>query len=390
MPVTENEPTLPLAPPARASLTAAVSTTCLLRTDGRAVCWGLDALGRQQLPHVVLPQDTMIRFVDLKTGPISCGLGTDASLYCLGFNESGGVGDGTTQSRTQFVRVQGGLRFRSAAAGATSTCAIAWDRAAWCWGRNDLGALGNGRLDNAPALAPQAVRGGLRFRELISVGTPCGVTTDGRAVCWGQGSGVSSYAVAFLPGRCRDRFFLNFEEEGCLQPTPVATSTMVSGLAPGGAVVCGLDASGRVLCWGDGTAYGALGDGVLRPFPAHFTVEPRPASLGLMRQVAGGGGGHFCALDESGRAWCWGNNFDGQLGRIPSGSASDSTLANPALPAPVQTALRFGQVAVGAGHSCGLTATDEVWCWGGNSSGGLGQPPQVTRSPSPVRVVLPP
>jgi alpha-tubulin suppressor-like RCC1 family protein len=380
---------LPLPLLTEPSLTASVHSTCILRTDGRAVCWGLDAVGRVQRPSVVLPQDSTIRFADLKAGAVSCGLSTDASLHCLGFNSSGAVGDGTTRPRTEFVRVLGGLRFRSAAAGATSTCAIAWDRTAWCWGRNDLGTLGNGRLSDAPRLVPQPVHGALRFRELISLGLACGVTMDGRAVCWGQQGSVSVFAVPILPGRCSDRYFSNFADGGCLKPTSVAVPIPVSELAASGGTVCGLDASGRVLCWGDGTGLGTLGDGVSQPFPPHFAVEARPARVGPMQQIAGGGE-HFCTLDAGGQAWCWGNNFGGQLGRdVPGRAAPDSTLANPALPAPVQTSLRFKQVAVGLGHTCGLTLADDVWCWGSNSAGGLGQPPEVTRSLAPVRVTLP-
>ena len=55
--------------------------------------------------------------------------------------------------------------------------------------------------------------------------------------------------------------------------------------------------------------------------------------------------------------------------------------AGPALAAkPVIT-----QVATGASHSCALDDTGQVWCWGWNSNGQLGDG-TTTSSTTPVRV----
>ena len=58
---------------------------------------------------------------------------------------------------------------------------------------------------------------------------------------------------------------------------------------------------------------------------------------------------------------CWGNNTDGQLGRITSDPA----------PAAVDG---FAAIGIGAGetHTCALRTDGKAHCWGSNSGGQLG------------------
>ena len=96
---------------------------------------------------------------------------------------------------------------------------------------------------------------------------------------------------------------------------------------------------------------------------------------------------HSCGLAEDGRAWCWGANWDSQLG-VPL--VPDRCLPSAPLPCatgalPVLTDARFETLALGGNHSCGLTSTGVAWCWGANDSGQLGDGGTTTRwSPEPV------
>lgn len=99
-----------------------------------------------------------------------------------------------------------------------------------------------------------------------------------------------------------------------------------------------------------------------------LTAEARPVfkAVSLMR---GPWSEHMCALDEEGRAWCWGYNGFGQLGNgfgLPAASV--------ATPIPVQTTLRFTRLWGMWSSTCGLTFDHELWCWGANagfSEGGI-------------------
>lgn len=112
--------------------------------------------------------------------------------------------------------------------------------------------------------------------------------------------------------------------------------------------------------------------------PAAFPSLPTPVASppGTLRAVATGDR-HTCALLADGRAVCWGDNADGQLG--------DGTTDSRNTPQDVAGSLRFTALAAGSTHTCGLTADGTVYCWGGNGSGQLGDGSGEARSePAPV------
>jgi len=84
------------------------------------------------------------------------------------------------------------------------------------------------------------------------------------------------------------------------------------------------------------------------------------------RSPLSSGTNHTCALSESKLVYCWGGDDSGQLG---TGSGIWS-------PRPVATsgAMQFVSVAVGARASCGLTSAGKAYCWGGlPGNGSLGR-----------------
>jgi alpha-tubulin suppressor-like RCC1 family protein len=76
------------------------------------------------------------------------------------------------------------LTFRQVSAGDFHSCGVTTDNRALCWGQNHAGRLGDGTSDNDST--PVAVAGGLRFLQVSAgVSYTCGVTTDNRAYSWG-------------------------------------------------------------------------------------------------------------------------------------------------------------------------------------------------------------
>jgi alpha-tubulin suppressor-like RCC1 family protein len=67
---------------------------------------------------------------------------------------------------------------------------------------------------------------------------------------------------------------------------------------------------------------------------------------------------HACALDEEGRAFCWGDNLSGQLGAGVFGGTA-------AGPVRVVGGHRFVAIDADYGRTCGLTLEGQLYCWGG-------------------------
>lgn len=89
---------------------------------------------------------------------------------------------------------------------------------------------------------------------------------------------------------------------------------------------------------------------------------------------------HACALDGSGRAFCWGNNHSAQLGaRTPErcgivGESGHRSCYPTAIDTPVAAggAMRFTSISAGRSRTCGLANGGQAYCWGGDVPGASG------------------
>ena len=89
------------------------------------------------------------------------------------------------------------------------------------------------------------------------------------------------------------------------------------------------------------------------------------------------GGAHTCALTAVGRAYCWGNNDEGQLG---TDNRTDYST-----PKAVVTDELFGSISAGSGRTCAITLDGEIWCWGSNYKGTI-VPGGTAYQEVPIRV----
>ncbi len=153
-------------------------------------------------------------------------------------------------------------------------------------------------------------------------------------------------------------------------PTPPAASSRAAALAAGNAHSCDLR-DGRAYCWGENDD-GQLGDGTTTDSSVPVAVDTSGALAGkTLTQISAGGGGGLdtCALDTAGAAYCWGSGFDGALG--------DGTTADSSVPVAVDTSgalhgKTITQVSTGSSGGCVLDAAGAAYCWGDNDYGELG------------------
>ena len=148
------------------------------------------------------------------------------------------------------------------------------------------------------------------------------------------------------------------------RPIAVDVSGLSSGvmaISAGDSHTCALMLGGAVVCWGSDT-FGQIGDRSV-PIPRLTPVPVSGLNAGVTAVSAGHA--HTCALVAGGAIKCWGENIFGQLG--------DNTISMSATPADV-IGLGSGVVAIAAriSHSCAITVGGAVRCWGYNVHGELG------------------
>jgi len=109
--------------------------------------------------------------------------------------------------------------------------------------------------------------------------------------------------------------------------------------------------------------------------------EVTPFAPECLHVVEVGFSGSGCARLNSGAVWCWGHNIWGQLG---NGTTSDTEVY---APAPVAGLPPVQKIGVSEKFTCALTLDGDVYCWGSNEGGSLGQTTGNIYT-SPVQVPL--
>jgi alpha-tubulin suppressor-like RCC1 family protein len=124
-------------------------------------------------------------------------------------------------------------------------------------------------------------------------------------------------------------------------------------------------------------AVAACGD---KEGPTQLPVIP---ATGLDFASVMAGGSHTCGLTTTGTVYCWGDNSRGQLGT--------GTTASSFTPVPVGGNLTFNSLSAGALHTCGVATEGTAYCWGfspplGADSATLNTCPSFGYCVSPVPV----
>jgi alpha-tubulin suppressor-like RCC1 family protein len=339
--------------------------TCALNGQGQVFCWGANdfgQLGVPATPRSATPQ--RVAGITSAVKHVTCGLDhtcvttADRTVLCWGRNQCGQLGGGGADANPhpQPVALAGPLAGSAAvgiSAGQVHTCAFDTSGQLYCWGCNGDLVLGTGATDktdhfaSAPSIAPANVAGvGAATKHTCTVST---AGSGGQVLCWGTES-AGELGNGGAPS----------DATGAPAPVATAEAGILAGAAitAGDAHTCMLDTNQNIWCWGSNGA-GQLG------IAGADTVDVTRRATGTAFAVDAGGA-HTCALVGT-NVLCWGSNHFGQLGRggPPDDQPHPNSLA-------VQGAFKATGIGVGRDHSCAVTESTVVLCWGRNDDGQLG------------------
>jgi alpha-tubulin suppressor-like RCC1 family protein len=323
------------------------------------------------------------RYLEVGAGTeYTCGTIHTGEIRCWGHNDLGQLGDGTTTNRTQFITVSGissGAGMVSAAHG--HTCAVV-SGGVKCWGSNGNGQLGNGTTTSSSVPVDVTGLPGTAYAVTVGGGSSVGgdhscaiVGVNRNVMCWGDNAygqlGNDTTTDSSTPVYAHNNVGNNLSN--------------IQQVSAGARHTCALTSSNRVLCWGENYR-GQLGDGnggTMGDISDHAVVvdiagvyTATMVSAGLL---------HTCAVIDGG-VKCWGY---GRFGRLGNNDPAEVTQLSPVDVSGMTAGAGATLVAAGNGHTCALdtTPTPQIYCWGLNADGQLGQnPASLAQSIVPVAV----
>lgn len=335
--------------------------SCARLTSGEIFCWG-KTFGNAP---------TQIKFPSTPTSIVSggnnnyvynCAIVEGGKVACWGDNNTG-FQFGSNRALSNGVQtptlVEGVSDVNQLAIGVNYACALHQDKTVSCWGAAHLTPTFNA-TEALPKRVPD-------LSDIVSIAAgrnhTCAVKSSGEVFCWGP----------------NDKGQL-----GNPDPTPRYTPTKVEGInatfiVAGEEHTCALTKAGGVSCWGNNNE-GQLGNGAGKSGVSSST----PVEVANLRAVEQlwSGSRHVCARSEE-KLFCWGTNSRGMLG---------FTTPEPFVATPKELVLSFStaKLSLGTSHTCALSKEGEVFCWGLNQAGqlgdGLGTDKPTSARPYPVQL----
>lgn len=164
-----------------------------------------------------------------------------------------------------------------------------------------------------------------------------------------------------------------------LTPTAVwaPPGVTLSNVSAGGSHTCAEGSDDKLYCWG-GNSYGQLGNGTTNGV-IFATAVSAPAQVTLVNPSLGEH--HTCAESLDGDVYCWGRNNLGQLGNGDSGVTSSSV---PVKVTGLPTGTKLSNLRAGYAHTCALGSNGKIYCWGNNAYGQFGEGRTVVSSWVPL------
>jgi alpha-tubulin suppressor-like RCC1 family protein len=355
------------------SVTAYSSHAAAITTDNRLFTWGLNTSGQLGVNDVVTrssPVQVDGSWINVDVGfNHTIAITTDNTLFTWGNNQLYQLGDTTTINRSSPTQIAGSWSIVKA--GASTSAAIDTTNKLYTWGNNASGQLGVAPMSWTMALNQAMVR------------------SNGVVYIWGQNAygevgdgttiqrsspiqlGSTSWTVISKTGYVVMGIKPDYTlwAWGINNLGSLGDGTTISRSSP---VQIGIDKSWMNIFVGQNRSYakdstgiiwaagsndaGQLGDGTTIDRSSPVQINATSGSW----SVISAGVSHTLALDSLGQLYGWGRNVEGQINNSP---------------------LTFAQI----GNGVALRADNQLWVWGNNGGGALGDGATANRS-SPVQI----
>lgn len=426
------------------AVSAGENITCAVDSAGYSYCWGKgtsgtigDSNNKDRLTPTFINTSLSFNLDTHRTKQIAvgrdhvCNISWAGDSYCWGKNTYGQLGS-TEYNQINYpypvtmndVGEATTLKFETLSEGASNfhVCGLTSNGKMYCWGDNTTGQLGDGNsgtTENAPVAVSwefSTELGTKRYKDILTgPNHTCAAASDGELLCWGTledgefgnsnetGSYITSETNAYYLGESNvqkvtggyyftiahngyglgfasgDNLYAQLGLDNTTDREYFTTITntfydnifmnFFKDIDAGNYHSCGILPTGQVFCWGY-NYYGQGGVGnattpLISKYPSTSTAHSYRT-----KQVSAGGYS-TCILTGDGDVFCFGRNNYGQLG--------DGTNTDNSSVVQVDTSgftagdsQAFVQISVGLYHACGVTSDAKAYCWGYNNFGALG------------------
>jgi alpha-tubulin suppressor-like RCC1 family protein len=365
-------------------------TSAALTTDGILYSWGYNGdgeLGNGTTTDSNVPINTDILNISEITGGAThfLSLSTSNELYSWGDNQYGQLGNGTNNDSSVPVSVldiSGGLfgkTITQISCGALNSLVLTSDNKLFSWGYNGEGQLGNGTVTNSNVPVAVDMTGVLSGKTISQIS--CGyfssliLTSDNKLYSWGSNSS----------GQLGDGTIADRNVPVAVDMTGALSGKTITQITCGALSCLVLTSDNKLYSWGSNLA-GQLGEGTNTDSNFPVAVNMSGVLLGKTITQISSGAYYSLVLTNDNKLYSWGFNLNGQLG--------NGTITNTSLPVVVNmTGVLSGktitEINCSGYHSLVLTSDGNLYSWGWNNNGQLGDGSNADRTvPVAVKKVV--
>ncbi|MBA88500.1 MAG: hypothetical protein CMB16_04460 [Euryarchaeota archaeon] len=371
--------------------------TCALSRQGLIKCWGWNGVGQLSMPststnlgddademgvnlpyidlgaNVTASQISVGKYHNCAVVQSSVDSSINGKVMCWGQNQQrqSNISSSNNYELTPKIISQFSNDVIKIAAASDVTCALKLSGEIYCMGSNNDRAIGqswayNYGYDVATSL-DYSTSG--KYVDLYASssnsGAICATSATGAIKCWGDG---------YLISQTSGSQYVFYDFNGIL------TSDFSFGADHACLVVSAVTelhdettrsiGAGDIVCWGSGS-YGQTGQGSSSSYGTNNDIQTATSINfnGTLMTDVEASQDHSCSISSSGDVYCWGYGINGRLGYGNTNSLGDNSNE-----LPFQTAVDLEGsaklIALTDTSTCAVMTDNEVYCWG---SGGYGR-----------------